>query len=204
MKKLLCLILILVSVLSLGACSKEPELIEVEIVNGTTVAAVGTSEAQGKAPYLKKTMRFSIPLSFLSEKDLADLDTYCKDHGYTRIKINEKNSTAKIEMPKLSHQLLMTQLGMDAIKAMYDILEGEKYPFFKSIESFDKKNFREIVITVDGAGFSSDVSATDLIGELARSCYKYQAYSTSNYYRCKITVKDAESGAVLSNETYAL
>ena len=204
MKKYLCLLLILMSAILFAACARESELDEIETQNGTTAETVWVNEAQPEAPYLKKTVTFSIPLSFISDKDRADLDSYCKANGYKRIEINEKNGTAKIEMPKFSHQLLLTKIGMDTIKSIYDIFESGYYFFFKSIESYDEKNFREIVITVDGDSFRRDSFATVLTRSLAQCCYKYQAYSTITYYRCKIIVKDAESGTVISDETYAL
>ena len=202
MKNCLSLLLCLAMLFSLAACAENVELTEAGINNDAFSSENGSTQQKADAPYLKDTVKFTIPLSLIKESDRKDLDAYCSSHGYTSIKINEKKDTATIEMVEFSHQLMMTKIGLEVIDALYGTLEDGEYSYFKSIESFDEENFRSVVITVDREGYEADGTSSLLPYSLAQMCFMYQVYSQSNHYRCKVTVKDAKSGEVIYENKY--
>ena len=202
MKKCLSILLCLAMIFSLAACAENVELNEAGISSDAFSDEAGSSQQKAPAPYLKDTVKFSIPLSLIKESDRKNPEAYCSSHGYKSIKINEKKDIATIEMVKFSHQLLMTKIGLEVIDALYDTLEGGEYSYFKSIESYDEENFRSVVITVDREGYEADQTSSLLPYSLAQMCFMYQVYSQSNHYRCKVTVKDAKSNEVIYENKY--
>ena len=107
MKKALCVLLCLLLVLPLAACKKGGD------PNTIFVNTESTTESEND---IKDTVKVSFPLSVIEEEYRDDLDAYCEKYGYKSAKVNS-DGTVTIKMSAFSYELLLTQRGMEAIKA---------------------------------------------------------------------------------------
>ena len=127
MKKALCVLLCLLLVLPLAACKKGGD------PNSIFVSTESTTESEND---IKDTVKVNFPQSVIEEEYRDDLDAFCEKYGYKSAKVNS-DGTVTIKMSAFSYELLLTQRGMEAVKAIYDVAEGGKYPFVKGIKSYD-------------------------------------------------------------------
>ena len=66
----------------------------------------------------------------------------------------------------------------------------------------DNTDFSELVILVDGNAYLMDPDADLLPYTLAQTCMIYQGYTTATKYKCRVLVKDEETGGAVRDETY--
>lgn len=182
MKKALCVLLCLLLVLPLAACKKGGDPASI------FVSTESTSDSESD---IKDTVKVSFPRSVIEEEFRDDLDAFCEKYGYKSAKLNS-DGTVTVKMSAFSYELLMTQRGMEAIKAIYNVAESGKYPFVKEIKSYDDKNFGEVSVLVDRVKYQSADNAAQMLLALAQACYTYQVL-TGNAFACTVTVIDSET-----------
>lgn len=191
-KRIICACLCLLLLFSFASCSKR---------GGDPSSAIKITATSGDGD-IKDTVKITIPLSFVDEEYHNNLDLYCEKYGYISAKLNEKDETVTIKMNALSHDLLLAQIGMKVIKSIYNIVESGDYPYVKSIDSYDSKNFSEVVVSVDKEKYEADKTSSLMPFALAQCCFVYQAYTESTDYKCTVTVADAKTKDIISTKTY--
>lgn len=191
MKKALCVLLCLLLVLPLAACKKGGD------PNTIFVNTESTTESEND---IKDTVKVSFPLSVIEEEYRDDLDAYCEKYGYKSAKVNS-DGTVTIKMSAFSYELLLTQRGMEAIKAIYNVAEGGKYPFVKGIKSYDDKNFGAVAVLVDRVKYQSAGNAAQMLRALAEACYSYQVL-TGNAFACTVTVIDSKTQKTVDTKDF--
>lgn len=190
MKRFLSLFLVLVMFFSFAACGKKGDEENQE--------PVSTTERAEK----KGTAKISIPLAVIEKGFWNDLDKYCETYGYESAKLNEKTQTVTVKMDYMSYRLLLTQMGMEVIQGIYKVLEDGTYKYFKDIESYDDKNFGEVVILVNQKSYENDPTSTLLPFTLAQTCFLYQMYTEAGIDKCDIIIKNAKTKEVIETKTY--
>lgn len=195
MKKICSVLLVFIVLLSLSACGKKPEKPE----RPTLFPEEETTER--KTASLKDTVTIRLPITMLEEQYRNDLDAYCEKYGY--IKANFKNGKSEVEitMNSFSHELLLTQIGLQVLKAIAEVTDSGEYPAVKELKSIDRNDFRFAEITVDAEKYEKDGSKTApyIIGQ---SCLLYQVYTVSDNYRCEVKVIDEKTGKTIETKVY--
>lgn len=169
--------------------------------NETTKPAKETEPetTKQKKGSLKDTVKITIPLAVLDEKYQKDLKAYCEDYGYTKAKLNRLDRTVTVTMKAFSHELLLTQIGMKVVGALYEIAGSKDYPYINKIESFDNDNFKSVVYSVDAKKYPKESLSSYM---MAQSCLLYQLYTEDTDYRVDITVIDKKTGKEIETITY--
>lgn len=145
--------------------------------------------------------KVTMPLSFVDKKYHNNLDKYCKDYGYISCSLNEKDQTVTVIMKALTYDLNLVKIGMQVMTSIGDAIDSGTYPYAVKLESYSE-NFDEIVMLVDGEGYKADPQSSLLPYMLGECGTYYQVFTTENQYKCKVIIKDAETGEELFNKTY--
>lgn len=189
MKKILCLSLCILLLLSFAACKK-----------GETTSAENSS---GSPVDMDKSVSIAMPLELIDKEYRNDLDGFCKKYGYESATLSDDGKSVNVVANEFNYKLKMTNTGMETVKSIYAVAEDSKtYPYVKGIESYDDKNFAEVVLLVDKDKYDKDVSKELAAYSIGQSCLTYQAYSTLNDYECKVIIKDSKTKAVIETKTY--
>ena len=191
MKKVLCVLLCVLLVLPLAACKK----------GGDPSAIFINTESTTESPNdIKDTVKVNFPLSVVEEEFRNDLDAFCEKYGYKSAKLNS-DGTVTIKMSAFSRDLLLTQKGMEAIRAIYNVAESGDYPYVKGIKSYDDEDFEEVSVLVDGEKYKSAADTADMAFEIAKGCYVYQVF-TGNAFSCTVTVIDKKTKETITEREF--
>ena len=203
MKRMLYFSLCLLAVLLLAACGQSKETSVPEDTGFAEAAVTNPAYTEVRdITYPEGSVTIRVPLAFMSTEEKEDLPAYADSRGFYSAEIDEKKGVAILVMSDLSHKLLLTNVGLDVIEDLYDILDNGSFPYFKGIETYDSKDFSELVILVDGNAYLMDPNADLLPYTLAQTCMIYQGYTTETKYHCRVLVKDKETGGAVRDETY--
>ena len=202
MKRIIALSLCLLLVAVLAACKqKEPANQENTYYMEAPVTNPAYTET-GTIPVPAGSVTIRLPLAFLNKEQKDNLPGWADAHGIYSAEINEDKGIATLVMSDLSHKLLLTSVGLDVIEALYGFLDDGLFPYFKGIETYDSKDFSELVILVDGNAYMMDPDADLLPQTLAQTCMIYQGYTNESQYHCRVLVKDEATGGAVRDETY--
>ncbi len=203
MKRIISALLCVILVFGFSACSKKDKGDEksvsaaVESVESKKADEEKTTKVKKRNPQEK--VKITIPLDVIDEKYRNDMDAYCAEYGFLKAKINKRAQTVTITMKALTHELLLSRIGMKVVGSIYEIADSKDYPYIDKIESFDKDNFKSVVYSVDAKKYSKDSAASYM---MAQSCLLYQLYTTDDDYRVDITVVDKNTGETIETDTY--
>ena len=196
-KRILCLVLALALLCALGACGKEE-------TDPQAAPTVSPQEVQPAPTALKgdKTVKITLPLAYVEETYRGALDAYRINRGFLDLKVNEKKQTVTIKMTERGHKLLLIDIGLQVLEAIYALPDDPAYPYLKSIDALDDENYKTVAVSVDRAAYEADENAELLPFVLASHCMTYQAYTKKNQYRCTVLVNDAADGSEVFRNTY--
>ncbi len=213
-KNAICLALVLVMVVLFAACSKKEDkgpLFAYTDADGKVVTGyaedIDTQKDDGeekddngnKNP--DKKISITMPLVFLGEEYINDVDSYCEVNGFIKGKINEKDQTVTITMRALTHDLFLVKIGMQVMSNIGGVVDSGDYPYVKELESYSD-NFDEIVMLVDGKKYEADQQHSLLPYYLGECGMYYQVFTTENEYECTVKIKDAKSGKIIDEQHY--
>lgn len=187
MKKALCLFLCFLMLFSFAACNK----------SSSYAGSKGAQDAEKAS--LEDTVEISIPLDAIEEKYQNDLDAYCKYYGYESATLNKRKGTVTVVMNAFTHELLLSRIGMQVVKAIYEVEDNKDYPYVNKIESYDSENFSKVVLSVDASTYKKGAMAPFVIGQ---SCLLYQLYTPSDKYKCEVEVIDKDTKEVIETLVY--
>lgn len=147
------------------------------------------------------SVQFSMPLHYLEEKYRNDLDLFCKDNNYIACTIDEQAQTFTVTMNSMTHDLMLVNVGIQSIKNIANVMESEKYPFFKELGEY-KDDFSEITVRVEKEGYNALEDKNSFMAYIAGCGIYYQLYTTANDYSCKVVVQDAESKEIIDAKLF--
>lgn len=186
-KKIISSVLIICLVFCFASCSK---------------SVTNTLEQPTEAPTgnLEDTVTIRLPITFVDSEYRDNLEGYCKKYGYNSAKLSDDGQTVEIVMNQFSNELMKTDIGMQVLKKISEITDSGDYPYVKELVKVDKDHFREVIISVDQKGYKkAGTSAPFLIGQY---CLLYQAYDSTDDYRCEVTVVDYKTNKVIDTLVY--
>ena len=188
MKKIAAVLLAALILTSFASCAKAD-------VEGT-----GTTAGADEVTITDEQVKIVLPVDVLEEKYQHDLDAYCKDYGYISAKLDSGRGEVTVVLNKFSYDLMMTQIGMKVIAAIYDVAEGKDYPCVKAVKELDKDGFRSCTIAVDREKYEKEGDTGAFV--IAQSCFLYQLYDQTKDYSCEVTIVDAQTGDVIEVKNY--
>lgn len=205
MKKVLiaavAVLVILVGIIVVDAIITKKNEVTVTQVNRYTDGDVQQTEVvELPTKDRNSSVQFSMPLYYLEEKYKNDLDLFCKENNYEACTIDEQAQTFTVTMNALTHDMMLINVGIQAIKNMANSIESEKYPFFKELSEYND-DFSEIKVLVDKAGYTS-ADKEGFMAFIAGCGIYYQLYTTENDYSCKVVIQDKESGEILDAKLF--
>ena len=197
MKKIISALLALTVLFSFACCGKNEDTSDKD-ESTTAVTAPKAQESKkdkNKKPDKKgmnEKVDIEIPLLLIEEKYRNDLDKYAEEYGYEKVKLNKKTQTVEITMTAMSHELLLTRIGITIMSSIGSTFESEEFPYMTGIGEYND-DFSEIEIFVDKEGYKNDQQSSLLPYTIGQFCMHYQLYTTRTEYECKVTVKDSKT-----------
>ena len=183
--KIIALLLVVLTLLTFAACKKDDS----DVQPSLTVPEDASS--------IEDEIKITVPLSSIDEEYRNDLDAYCEKFGYSSAKLNKKDQTVTITCNAFRHELLLVRIGMRVIDAIYDLEKSKKYPYLVSVDSINRDDFSEAVITVKRKGFQ------DLLPfVIGQDLLLYQMYEGSGNYGVTVVVND-EKGELIDTFHYS-
>lgn len=146
-------------------------------------------------------INFTMPLYYLEDKYKNDLDLFCKENNYISCTVDEKAQTFTVTMNGMTHDFMLTSVGIQVIKNLVNVIESDKYPFFKKLSAYND-NFSEITVSVDKQAYSASTDKESFMAYIAGCGIYYQLYTVSNEYSCKVIVQDIADGSVLDAKLF--
>lgn len=192
MKKIVCIFLCALILFSLASCTKT------KTVTGDAPVVTTTEKTQKED--FDDMVKIKLPLAVIDQEYQNDLDGYCQQYGYKSAKLDEKTQIVTVKMTKLAYDLLMTKIGIQVIRAVYQVQEGGEYPCIKEIVSLDEKNFKSVVVSVDGDEYKKDGDVAIYV--IGQCCLLYQLYASDGEYKCEVVVNDAKTGELIESKVY--
>lgn len=196
-------VLVIAAAIAISGNREKPE----EPTSSTTSAAA-QEVAEDNSPELQngtknpdKLVKITLPLSFYDEKNQGDTDGFINKGNYEKIKVDEKDGTFTVTMKALTHDLMLSGVGLQVIKSIVTLLDNEDYPYVKQLGNYNS-DFSEIELLVDAKEYKAAKNSGDIAPFVAGCGIFYQMYSTENSYRCKVIIKSVKSGKVI-DEYYA-
>lgn len=193
MKRLICVSLLLVMLVSFVSCGKD--------VNTNTDAVPSTTDPNTQ-------ISVTVPLSYITfltltqEKYKDNLQLFCEDNGFLSYSADEESGKVTFVMTAFTYNGMISEKGFGIINTMGQLMESETYPYFKSLGSYNK-NFSYIELIVDKKGYESDEFSTQLPAYIADICmHNYQIFTTTADYSCTVKVIDEGSGKSIYEKTY--
>ena len=207
MKKIISALLALTILFSFACCGKKDDTSNSD-KNGSDASQSQTEESKknkkNKKPDKKgmnEKVEIEIPLLLVEEQYRNDLDKYAEQYGYEKVKLIEKKQTVEITMTALSHDLLLTRIGITVMSSIGSTFESEEFPYMTGIGEYND-DFSEIEIFVDKKGYEKDEQSSLLPYTISEYCIYYQLYTTRDEYECKITVKDSKTKKKIETKTF--
>lgn len=144
-----------------------------------------TTKKERTTSYNKK-VTVTLPADVIDEKYGGDLDAFADAEGYYSAKLT-KDGQVKIRMRAFSYDLLLANMGLDAIESIGYALDSGNYPFFRDIVKYNY-SFDYIVIAVDKVEYEKAENRDSLFTDIAYSCFYYQSYDVDSKGQCEIVV----------------
>lgn len=148
-----------------------------------------------------KLLEITMPLSYYDAINKCDIAGFFSKGSYESCRINEKQKTFTVTVKSITHDFMLSNVGLQVIKNLASMLDSGSYPYLKGLGKYNA-DFSEIEIIVDGNAYKS-ASGTDKLLDFIGSCgIFYQLYTEENSYKCKVTVTDEKTGEEIAKETF--
>lgn len=215
MKKISCLVLAAVLLFTLSCCSKDGSETPTDAKEGYYVAYVDEN-GNTVTEFIETTthpgttdpntvITVTVPYEFVStlpEKYQNDLALFCSDNNFLSYEKNESTNALVLTMTATAHNAFLSSKGFALISSLSNFMESKDYPYFLSIEGYNK-NFSEITILVDKESYEKDSLSSMLLFSISELCmHSYQIFTVADIYSCTVTVKDAGTLEVIEEKTY--
>ncbi|MGN1443763.1 MAG: hypothetical protein ACI4XE_07935 [Acutalibacteraceae bacterium] len=187
MKKIISLVLIVCLAFCFVSCSKSVT----QTLDQPTEAPTGD---------LKDTVTINLPITFVDSEYQDNLKGYCEKYGYISAKLSDDGQSVQIKMNKFSNELLRTEIGLKVLNQISNITDSGDYPYVKKLVKVDRDQFREVIISVDQKEYKKAGTIAPYI--IGQSCLLYQAYDSTDDYRCEVTVVDYKTNKVIDTLVY--
>lgn len=209
MKKILivaiCVLIFLLGVIAFDKYSESKQAEDTPAVTMVSTYVEGGVEKTTVVEVSRKDpdalVNFTMPLSLLEEDDRKDLDGFCKKNNYEDCVINEAEKTFTVTMKALTHDFMLTNVGIQVIRNIGKVFDLKAYSYVKELDSYND-DFSEIVLLVDGKEYVEAENRERLLSHMGSCGIYYQLYTAENTYVCRVIIKDADSGEIIDAKSF--
>lgn len=140
----------------------------------------------------------TLPAFLFRDKDMSDFDgeAYAEKNDYKKATLNEDGSVT-VKMSKGRLKEIVEEKALKLEETLTGLTGGADTPYVKS--AIWTKNYDEIIITVDRAGYE-EASGSPASG-VGLAVATYQVYN-GDYLYSRVIVRDVDTGNDLSDEVY--
>lgn len=216
MKKLICILAALLTLLSLAACSKSTStptdstaattqdgvVFYSHDEDGTLVSEVVTTTKFSGTTDPTSEITVTVPASYINTLDLQyqnDLQLYCTKKNYISFTKNEETGEVTFKMTASVYNSTLAEQRRHILNTLLPLVESETYPWFHTY--IPNTDYSEVTIKVDKKGYKKTDSS--LLAEyIADLCiYSYQVLLTDSPRSCTVTVVDSQTGDEITQVT---
>ena len=162
--------------------------------------AYSAYEPEGGTKDPEKLVKITMPLSMYDAENQCDTGGFFKKSSYEKCEVNKSQKTFTVTVKSITHDFMLSNVGLQVIKALGYMLDSGDYPYIKQLGNYNS-DFSEIEIIVDATGYRLSSDAKGALEFVADCGIYYQLYTTQNSYSCKVTAKDIETGKVIDEIT---
>ncbi len=199
----LCIVLIIVAI---AVFTKKDKPSEDD--GSTTSAAQVQQTTKDNTPQLQngtknpdKLLEITLPLSYYDYDNECDISGFFSKGNYESCRVNEKDKTFTVTIKSITHDFMLSNVGLQVIKSLGSMLDSEDYPYLKRLGKYNA-DFSEIEFIVNAESYKSAKNTANMV-DFAGSCgILYQLYTEENSYKCKIIITDEETGEQLAKKTF--
>ncbi len=163
-------------------------------VEKTTVVEIPTKDPDA-------LVNFTMPISHLPDEARKDMKKYCAENNYESCVINEADGTYTVTMKALTHDFMLTRIGIQVITNIAKAFDVKAYSYVKDIDSYNS-NFSEITLLVDGEGYAAAKNREKLLAHVGSCGIFYQLYTVENTYTCRVIIKDQASAEIIDAKSF--
>lgn len=143
-----------------------------------------------------KLVRVTLPLLFYDAKKKGDTEGFIHAGNYEKISVDEKDKTFTVTMKSITHDFMLSSVGIQVIKSIVSLLDNKDYPYVKQLGNYNS-DFSEIELLVDAKEYQAAENKDEIAPFVASCGIFYQVYSTENSYSCKVLIKSVKSGKII-------
>lgn len=147
-------------------------------------------------------VEITMPLSHYDAANKCDIAGFFNKNTYQSCTVNEKQKTFTVTLKSITHDFMLSNVGISVIGSLGSILDSDKYPYIKRLGGYNS-DFSEIEFIVNEESYKSAKNTSEML-ELAGSCgILYQLYTTKNSYKCKVIITDENTGKEIAKKTFS-
>lgn len=160
-----------------------------------------TPEVQNGTKNPDKLIKITMPLSYFDAQKQCDTAGFFQKSSYENLKINEKEKTFTITIKSITHDFMLSNVGLQVIKGLGKAIDTGEYPYFTDLGKYNA-DFSEIELKVDAKAYSEAKDKEKFVEFVGGSCIFYQLYTTENNYKCTVSVIDKDSNEVIEEKIF--
>ena len=164
----------------------------------TTEYVAPTLENGTKNP--DKLVKITLPLSYYDASNQCDISGFFQKSSYESCKVNQSKRTFTVTMKSITHDFMLSNVGLQTMKSLADLIDSGKYPYMKAFGKYNA-DFSEIEFLVDAKKYKAATDTDELLTYIASCGVFYQLYTTEDKYECKVTISSEKSGKLLDEFT---
>ncbi|MFI3140786.1 MAG: hypothetical protein R3Y27_00585 [Clostridia bacterium] len=160
--------------------------VPVVYINGTT------QEHNNPTEDLDEIITIEIPLDFIEDEFQDNLALFANEYGYENAELTSSGDMVEVELNKFSHELLLTEKGIEVIQGVFTTFSDGGYDFASSLLEY-YEDFTRIVIGVYASECEDEVYYETLAKEIAVLSMTYQLYDEDPALSSEIVLRDIDT-----------
>jgi hypothetical protein len=200
MKKIVSVLLIVLMIFTLSACSSNTK----ELTESTPPEnPVSTNSEQENGSALSTdvgllNVEVNLPAEFFKDVDMSTFDTesYIKENNFKKAVFNEDGSMT-VTMSKSRHNEMLNEMKASIQDTFDGLVEGVDTPYIKAITYED--NYKIVTVDVIKADYESVFDMTPL--QLYISTFFYQTLSSIEPH-CEVIIRDVDTKETINSVVY--
>ncbi len=199
MKKIMATAMILLTVICFfTACKKDDTETGTDDIKVVDISATRYQE-ETTLPKANKTVKVKVPASFIKGQSGGDIEKYAEKYDYKIVEDKDGNVTLK--MDGMSYSLLLSNIGMDTMLALGDIVDSGDYPYIVKLGDYSR-DFSYILMLADTKKYKGKPSYEELAELIGLCGLYYQYYTIEEHNSCEVVIASEKDGKVLYREIY--
>jgi hypothetical protein len=149
-----------------------------------------------------KTYRIKVSSHLIESEAAGDIEKYAATYGY-EIK-EEKDGTMTMVMDGRTYSLMLSGIGVKAMRTLGDIVDSGDYPYIVKLADYSS-DFSYILMQVNTNKYKKAGKTPSYaeVAELIGLCgLYYQGFTAEEENSCRVVLADSKTGEIVYNEVY--